>query len=293
MRPGRLFFRATPYLAYGVAVFGLCLCVIFPYDLLAQHGVRHWLPSGIQVKTDGVESLFPPGVRVGRAALSFSGTRGGKEVAQVANLRVRPGWLALLTGKPRAEFSAAAYGGRIQGYVGRQWGGEVPLWEFDVTFADIEIDRHPEARRNDQAFLRGRLSGRVAGRFDERGHFHSASVELRGQELVFAGRVLQLPVQRDIACDSAQGDVQASTPDAGSVSLGCSGEDLEITADGSVTWQGSTRGPELELRWQVQSRALYRQEVAFLAVLVGQEPSEDGELSFRVYGPWQRLRTSG
>ena len=38
---------------------------------------------------------------------------------------------------------------------------------------------------------------------------------------------------------------------------------------------------------------LYRQEVNFLGAPVGQAPNDDGELSFRLYGPWQRLRTSG
>ena len=58
MRPGRLILQMAPYLGYGVAVFGLCLYVTFPYDLLAQYASRHWVPSRIHVKTDGVESLF-------------------------------------------------------------------------------------------------------------------------------------------------------------------------------------------------------------------------------------------
>ena len=293
MRPGRLLLRVAPYLGYGVAVFGLCLYVTFPYGLLAQYGARHWVPPGVHVNTHGIESLFPPGVQVQRAAISFDETAGRQEVAQVASLRVRPSWLALVTGRPGAEFSAAMYGGRIQGYVGRRRGGDMPLWEFEVTFAGIELGRHPLARRNEEAFLRGRLSGMLAGQIDERGHLHAATVELRAEELVFAGRALQLPLQRDIACASAQGNAQAASPGAGNVSLACTGEDLDIAAAGSVTWQGSIRGAQLDWRWQVQSQTLYRQEVAFLAVLVGQEPGEEGELSFRLYGPWQRLRTSG
>jgi len=163
VRPGRLILRAAPYLAYGVAVFGLCLYVTFPYDLLAQYGSRHWVPPGLHVETYGVESLFPPGLQMQRAAVAVDATAGRQEVVQVGDLRLRPNWLALVTGRPGAEFSAAFYGGRIQGRVERREGGEAPRWEFEVAFADIEVDRHPQTRRNDQAILRGRLSGRVAG----------------------------------------------------------------------------------------------------------------------------------
>ena len=293
MRPGRLILQMAPYLGYGVAVFGLCLYVTFPYDLLAQYGSRHWVPAQVHVKTDGVESLFPPGVRVRRATVAVDETAGRQEVAQVADLRVRPDWLALVTGRPGAEFSAAAYGGRIEGHVGRLRGGEAPVWEFEVTFANVQIDRYPQTRRNGEAFLRGRLSGTVAGKIDERGNLHAASVELNAQDLVFDGRAFQVPLQREIACASAQSDAQAASPGSGSVSLACSGDDLDIAAEGTVRWRGAIGNAELDWRWQVQSQTLYRQEVAFLAVLVGQEPDEDGKLSFRMYGPWQRLRTSG
>ena len=275
-----------------MAVFGLCLYATFPYDLLAQYGSRHWVPPGLHVETSGVESLFPPGVQVRRAAVAIDGRAGREEVVRVGDVRLRPSWLALLMGRPGAEFSASFYGGRIRGRIERRAGGEAPLWEFDVTFTGIEIDRHPQARHNDEVFLRGRLSGTVAGRIDERGQLHAASVELRAQDLVFDGRALQLPVQRDIACAGAQADAEAEAPGSGSVSLACSGEDLDITAAGTVTWRGSVRNAELDWRWQVRSQTLYRQEVAFLAVLVGQEPGEDGGISFRMYGPWQRLRTS-
>jgi type II secretion system protein N len=210
---------------------------------------------------------------------------------QVAGLRVRPSWLALATGRPQAEFSAALYGGRIEGHVSRGRGEDAPVWEFQVTFADLEVDRHPLTQRGEEAFLHGRFSGTVSARLDERGQLHAASVELRAEELVFAGQVLQLPLQQDIACATAQSEAQAATADAGNVSLSCSGDDLDIAASGTVTWQGSIRNAALDLRWQIRSQDLYRQEVNFLGALVGQEPNDDGELSFRLYGPWQRPRT--
>ena len=68
-------------------------------------------------------------------------------------------------------------------------------------------------------------------------------------------------------------------------------QDLKQWGNTPVTWQRSVRNAALDLRWQVRSQSLYRQEVNFLGILVGQEPNDDGELSFRLYGPWQRLRT--
>ena len=293
MRPGRLILRAAPYLAYGVVVFGVCLYVTFPYDLLAQYGAEHWAPPGIRVQADGVKSLFPPGMQARRVTMSLDAAAGRQDIVQVAGLRLRPSWLALATGRPQVEFSAALYGGRIEGYVSRRRGEDAPVWEFQVTFADLEIDRHPLTQRNEEAFLRGRFSGTVTARLDERGQLHTASVELNAEELVFAGQVLQLPLQQDIACATAQSEAQAATADAGNVSFSCSGDDLDIAATGTVTWQGSVRNAALDLRWQVRSQSLYRQEVNFLGILVGQEPNDAGELSFRLYGPWQRLRTSG
>ncbi len=291
MRPGRLILRAAPYLVYGVVVFGVCLYVTLPYDLLAQYGVEHWVPPGVQIQATGVKSLFPPGMQAQRVAVSLDAAAGWQDIVQVAGLRVRPSWLALATGRPQAEFSAALYGGRIEGYVSRRRGENAPVWEFQVTFTDLEVDRHPLTQRGAEAFLRGRFSGTVSARLDERGQLHAASVELNAEELVFAGQVLQLPLQQDIACATAQSEAQAATADAGNVSLSCSGDDLDIAATGTVTWQGSVRNAALDLRWQVRSQDLYRQEVNFLGVLVGQEPNDDGELSFRLYGPWQRLRT--
>ena len=293
MRPGRLLLRTAPYLVYGAVVFGVCLYVTFPYDLLAQYGAEHWTPPGVHVRANGVTSLFPPGLQAQRVAVSLDAAANRQDVVQLAGLRVRPGWLALATGTPRAEFSAMLYGGRIQGHVSRTRDADVPVWDVQVAFANLEVDRHPLTRRDEDAFLRGRFSGTVSARFDERSQLHAASVELNAEELVFAGRVLQLPLQRDIACDTVQSEVQAPTAGAANVSLSCTGDDLDVNASGTVTWQGTIHNAVLDLRWQVQSQDLYRQEVNFLGALVGQQPNDDGELSFRLYGPWRRLRTSG
>ena len=293
MRPGRLILRAAPYLVYGAAVFAVCLYVTFPYDLLAQYGAEHWAPPGVQIQTAGVKSLLPPGMQAQRLAVSLDTATGQTDVVQLTGLRVRPGWLALATGRPQAEFSAALYGGRIEGYVSRRRGEETPVWEFQITFADLEVDRHPLAQRGKEAFLRGRFSGTISARLDERGQLHAASAELNAEGLVFAGQVLQLPLRQDIVCATAQSEVQAATANPSKVSLSCSGDDLDIGAAGTVTWQNSIRNAVLDLRWRVQSQSLYRQEVNFLGALVGQEPNDDGGLSFRLYGPWQRLRTSG
>lgn len=293
MRPGRLLLRVAPYLVYGAVVFGVCLYVTFPYDLLAQYGAEHWAPPGVHIQANGVKSLFPPGLLAQRVAMSLDAVAGQQDLVHVAGLRVRPSWLALATGRPQAQFSAALYGGRIQGHVSRRRGEGAPVWEFQVTFADLEVDRHPMTRRNAAAFLRGRLSGTVTARFDERGKLHTAAAELNAEELVFAGQALQLPLQRDIACATVRSEAQAATAGAGNVSLSCTGADLDIGATGAVIWQGSIRNAALDLRWQVRSQSLYRQEVDFLGALVGQAPDDDGELSFRLYGPWQRLRTSG
>ena len=291
MRPGRLLLRAAPYLVYGAVVFGVCLYVTFPYDLLAQYGAENWTPPGVQIQASGVKSLFPPGLQAQRVAVSLDAATNRQDVVQIARLRVRPGWLALATGTPRAEFSAMLYGGRIQGHVSRTRDEGVPVWELQVTFANLEVDRHPLTRRDEDAFLRGRFSGTVNARFDERGQLHAASVELNAEELVFAGRVLQLPMQRDIACATVQSEAQAPTAGAANVSLSCTGDDLDVNASGTVTWQGTIHNTVLDLQWQVQSQDLYRQEVNFLGALVGQQPNDDGELSFRLHGPWQRLRT--
>ena len=293
MRPGRLLVRAAPYLVYGVIVFGVCLYVTFPYDLLAQYGAEHWAPPGVRVLASGVKPLFPPGLQTERVTVSLEAVADRQDIVQVAGLQVRPSWLALATGRPQAQFSADLYGGRIEGHVSRTRGEGVRVWNVQVAFVNLEVDRHPLTRRDEEAFLRGRLGGTVSARFDERGRLHAASVELDVEELVFAGRVLQLPLQRDIACTTMQGEAQAATAGAGNVSLSCRGDDLDFSATGTVAWQGSVRSAALDLRWQVRSQNLYRQEVNFLGALVGQAPNDDGELSFRLYGPWRRLKSSG
>ena len=291
MRLGRPILRVTPYLVYGVVVFGLCLYVTFPYDLLAQYAVEHWAPAGAYMQANGSRPLFPPGLRARRVAVSLDAAAAQQAAVQLTGLRVRPRWLALATGRLQAEFSAALYGGQIQGRISRRRGEGTPVWDIQVTFAGLEMDRHPLARRNAEAFLYGRLSGTASARLDEHGQLHAAAVELNAEELVFAGRLLQLPLQRDIACAAAQSEAQAATAGAGNVSLSCQGDDLDMGATGTVTWHGSLRNATLDLHWQIRSQSLYRQEINLLGALVGQEPNDDGELVFRLYGPWQRLRS--
>lgn len=293
MRLGRLLLRVAPYVVYGAVVFGACLYVTFPYDLLAQYGAEHWAPPDVQIRATGVTPLFPPGLQTERLTVSLDTVIGGQDIVQVAGLRVRPSWLALAIGRPQAEFSTALYGGRIQGRVSRSRGEEAPVWDIQITLAGLALDRHPLTRLDEEAFLRGRLSGTVSARIDERGRLHAASVELNAEDLVFAGRGLQLPLQRDIACATLQSEAETETAGAGDVSLACNGEDLDIGASGTVIWQNSIRNAVLDLRWRIRSQDLYRQEVNFLGALVGQEPNGDGELSFRLYGPWQRLKSSG
>ena len=293
MRLGRLLLRVAPYVVYGAVVFGACLYITFPYDLLAQYGAAHWAPPGVQIRATGVTPLFPPGLQTERLTVLLDAVNGRQDIVQVAELRVRPGWLALAIGRPQVEFSTALYGGRVQGRVSRSRGEEAPVWDIEITLAGLELDRHPLTRLDEEAFLRGRLSGTVSARVDERGQPHAAAVELNAEELVFAGRVLQLPLQRDIACATVQGEAQTETAGTGNVSLSCNGDDLHIGATGTVTWRDAIHNAVLDLRWQVRSQDLYRQEVNFLGALVGREPNADGELSFRLYGPWRRLRTGG
>ena len=97
----------------------------------------------MQIQATGVKSLFPPGIQAQRVAVSLDAASGRQDVVQVAGLRVRPSWLALATGRPQAAFSAALYGGRTEGYVSRRRGEDTPVWEFQITFTDLEVDRHP------------------------------------------------------------------------------------------------------------------------------------------------------
>ena len=65
-------------------------------------------------------------------------------------------------------------------------------------------------------------------------------------------------------------------------------------ATGTVAWRGLRfAAPPSTCAGRMRSQNLYRQEVNFLGALVGQELNDDGALSFRLYGPWQRLKSSG
>ena len=234
---------------------------------------------------------FPPGVRAHDMRLLVDQLSPNATIVHLETLRVQPEWLALLSGKMQVHFAAGLYNGRLEGEVRYAHVEGTPLWDMKARFADVDVAQYPLVQKDGKAFIRGRLSSEATVTLTRDGQMQDGTVSLRVQPMALAGAPgWQLQLQREIACDSLQGELKTTPKQGGNVSLTCQGKDLAIEARGTVGWKAPVMDSQLNVRWQVRSEEAYKSELDLLAVLVRKRLDRRGELSFRLQGPLRKLR---
>jgi len=291
VRIRRIIVQIVAYTLYAIVAFLVLLYVTFPYDLLQQRLVEWVSQAGAQLTLARLQPAFPPGVRSRDIRLAVDQFGPNASIVHIDTLRVHPEWLALLSRKMQVHFAAGLYGGHLEGEVRYTHVEGTPLWEMKARFADVDVAQYPLAQRDDKAFIRGRLSGEATVMLTRDGQMQDGAFNLRMQPMALAGAPgLYLQLQREIACDSLQGELKTVSRQGGNVSLTCQGKDLDIEARGTVGWKTPLLDSQLSLRWKIRSEETYKQERDLLAALVRKRPDRRGELVFGLQGPLRQLR---
>jgi type II secretion system protein N len=278
----------------GYALYGLVICLVvvyltFPYDLLKQRLAEQFVPPSMHLTVDHIGPAFPPGLLLDGIRLTADRLTIDGPVVQAEALGVRPVWRSLLAGAMQTQLRADLYHGRLQGRVLPAGTPEAPHWQILADFADIQLAHHPFAQKEKGAFLRGQLDGDVDLTLGTAGKLSQGMINLRLQSVVLlAGQHPGLPLQRDISCNTLQGQIKITATQMQIVSLTCKGDDLVIQARGAVNLQQPWQKSSLNVYLQIQSEAAYKQELGLIATLLRRRLDRRGMLSFRIRGTMQQ-----
>ena len=291
VRIRHIILQIVAYTLYALVAFGIFVYVLFPYDLLQQRLVEWVSQEGVQLVLTRLRPAFPPGLRAEDIRLQVDQLSPSAATLHINTLRVQPDWLALLARKMHLRFEAKLYSGRLEGDAHYAKVEGTPVWDIKTRFTDLDVAQHALLRKDDKAFIRGRLSGDSAVALTSDGQVQEGSVNMRVQSMALIGaQGWQLQLQREIACDTLQGELKTTAKQGGTVLLTCQGKDLVLEGRGTVGWKTPLTDSQLNMRGQVRSEEAYKQEVELLATLVRKRPDRRGELSFRLQGPLRQLR---
>lgn len=291
MRVRQIVLRGVVYTFYALAAFVACLYVLFPYDLLQQRLAERLAQHGIQLTMAPLQSGFPPQLHTKNVRVVMTQLDPTRPVFQAESFQVRPDWMLLFSGTVQVHIDVRLYSGRLNGTI--QWlrAANGAAWEVKTQFADLDMTQYPFLRKEEKALVRGRLSGESAVTLAQDGRVQDSALNLKAQPMVLQGsQGWQLPLQRDIACDTLKGEIKTPAQQAGNLSLTCQGKDLTVEATGTVGWNASFAESHINLRWKVLSVEAYKQELDLLGTFIRKRPDSSGALSFRLLGPLRQPR---
>ena len=75
------------------------------------------------------------------------------------------------------RFEARLYSGRLEGEVHYAKVEGAPLWDIKTRFADLDMAQHALLRKDDKAFIRGRLGGDSAVTLTSDGQVQEGSAQ--------------------------------------------------------------------------------------------------------------------
>jgi type II secretion system protein N len=283
--------QTLAYTLYGLVAFVVFFYIMFPYDLLRQRIVAQFSRQDLQLTIAKLRPDFPPGVEFQQIRLLTPQAASARALAHIERLQAQPNFFALATRTLDFQLAGRLYSGQLTGNVRADMANGTSPWELQANLSDLQVEQHPLAQKDNTAFLRGRLNGDITATLDSDGLLQQGVVNLRMQPLVFVGNEgLQLPLQREITCDSLQSQLQLKAGQWQIVSFNCRGDDLAINARGTIQWQQPLRDSALELHVQMRSETTFKQEIDLLGTFMRRRPDRRGVLSFSIRGTLEQPR---
>jgi type II secretion system protein N len=287
----RLIVQTLAYTLYGLVAFLVFLYITFPYDLLRQRIIEQFQREDLQLAIARLQPDFPLGVELQQIRLFTSSAAPTRAWAHLDSLQAQPNFFAFATKMLDVQLTARLYSGHLAGNVRTEMANGAAPWELQAHFSDLQVEQYPLVQKDNTAFLRGRLEGDITATLDRAGLLQQGVVNLRMQPLVFVGNEgLQLPLQREITCDSLQSQLQLKAGQLQLVSFNCRGDDLAIQARGTIQWQQPLRESAMDLHVQIRSDATFKQEIDLIGTLVRRRPDRRGVLSFSIRGTFGQPR---
>lgn len=284
----RLVIPIVAYALYGVVALAFFVYLMFPYDVLRQWLIAQSAQRAMPLDIARLRPTFPPGLAFDRVRVMREQSDVAEEVFGFQSLRVWPYWMSLLSGGREARFTGMSYDGRISGDVRYMEAKDSPGWEARARFANLDVARYPllqQMQAADRLTVRGRLSGDVAAKINERGTLVQSHLSFLMRPAVLTpGEASALPLRRELPCETLQGDVAMTTLQWQIDELTCQGADLYIDVRGSVRPRRSVQQTLLNLRMELRSSEAFKRELDMLRSLVRQRPSADGTLKFGLRG---------
>lgn len=272
---------------YGFVVFAVYLYMTFPYDLVRQRLVEQFDRRGMRLSIGEIRPGWLPGLEMHR--IRVQADQEG-DLLQLRTLRILPASFPFLADRWRVRLEGALYDGRLQGTVRLPVANGTGPWDLEGHVSRLQIGQQALLQHQGNPFLRGRLSGDVEMTLDQQGRIQQGKADLRLDSMAFDGQALQLPLPQAITCDSVQAQLKMMPHQMQITSLSCQGNDLALRARGTVSLRQPLDRSVLNLRLQLQSETVYKQEIALLGNLINQRPDSHGLLRFSIRGTFQRPR---
>lgn len=177
------------YTLFTAGVLAFSALVTFPWDTVGRRleyeAVRAVPGSSIVIGEIG--PALPMGVALGEITFQLPPVAPGKPGVklEVEKLRVKPGLLALLSGKLGATFNVRAFGGTLSGHFKKLKPGQA--LELQVAATGIDLADGGFIRNLSGYDIKGGLSGRIELALDEKGTVSDGLVDLVVENGLFAG----------------------------------------------------------------------------------------------------------
>ncbi|MBI5682339.1 MAG: type II secretion system protein GspN [Deltaproteobacteria bacterium] len=164
------FLKNALFTLFGILVFAGVLALTIPAEFISDE-TRNWLKryNGIIITENGVKKIFPFGIEIKHAVVSYSGE--DKHFLALDTLKARLSIIYLLTGRIRVLVEGNKEDGTIKGYILSR----VSNTTINLTAENMDIYIHSTTE--------GNFSGRLNIDFKD-GRCPEGNIDIEGKDIV-------------------------------------------------------------------------------------------------------------
>ena len=144
------------YISITASVF---LYVRFPSDAVKNY-LRAWVQESrtdIRIEMAQIKPVLPPGLEIRSPSLSYR----GDAIFNADTARLSPRYKTVFREQPRVRFSAAAYGGWVDGDIAFTANSPVAINKIDARIEQLKIERLNYFQEKQEDTISGLLNGTI------------------------------------------------------------------------------------------------------------------------------------
>jgi type II secretion system protein N len=286
----RMIVQGLAYAVYGIVVLLVILYWTFPYELIGKRLTERFSQGDLQLVIARYRPSFPPGLQMQQVRLLTTAANPPTALLQADTLQAQPDLLALFSKSLDIRLDGVLYRGQMHGNVQTAMQDSAASWKVQARFDEMHLEQSPLLQKDGKAFLRGRLGGDLSVTVSSEGELQQGTLNLNVKPMTLVSEQgLQLPLPRDITCETVQSQLSMAPGQLQIGSFTCRGDDLTVQAKGSIAWKQPLPASVLDLRIEIRSENAYKQELELLGNLVKRRPTR-GALTFSLRGTLQEPR---